>query len=83
MNIDINQSKNEETTKLRHITPILEQKWPRDRILMEYELTSGLGFVARAEKECDVYCPICHKLLHVEEGQVIPRCCGKVMEVME
>ena len=51
--------------------------------MMEYELTSGLGFVARAEKECDVYCPICHKLLHVEEGRVIPRCCGKVMEVME
>lgn len=41
MNIDINQSKNEETTKLRYITPILEQKWPRDKILMEYEFTDG------------------------------------------
>ena len=47
---------------------------------MEYELTSGLGMVIRAEKECDVYCPICHKVLHVLEGEVIPRCCGKVME---
>ena len=46
------------------------------------ELKSGLGTVVRAEKECDVYCPICHKILHVEEGQVIPRCCGKVMQEM-
>ena len=50
---------------------------------MEYELTSSLSTVVRAEKECDIYCPICHKLLHVEEGQVIPRCCGKVMEVLD
>ena len=50
---------------------------------MEYELTSNLGLVARAEKECDVYCPICHKVLHVKEGDVIPRCCGKVMEIWD
>ena len=50
---------------------------------MEYELSSGFGLVVRAEKECDVYCPICHKILHVEVGQVIPRCCGKVMEILE
>ena len=50
---------------------------------IEYELTSSLGLVARADKECDVYCPICHKVLHVKEGDVIPRCCGKVMEVWD
>ena len=50
---------------------------------MEYELKNTFSTVVRAEKECDVYCPICHKLLHVEAGQVIPRCCGKVMEVMD
>lgn len=50
---------------------------------MEMELKSGFQTVVRAEKECDVYCPICHKLLRVEEGQVIPRCCGKPMEVLE
>ena len=44
------------------------------------ELTDGLISVVRAEEECDVYCPICHKILHVEADQVIPRCCGKVME---
>jgi hypothetical protein len=47
------------------------------------ELKSGLGFVVRAEKECDVYCPICHKVLHVKAGDVIPRCCGKPMKVMD
>lgn len=50
---------------------------------MGMELKSGLISVVRAEKECDVYCPICHKILHVEEGQVIPRCCGKPMQVMD
>lgn len=51
---------------------------------MENELKSGLGsFVVKAEKECDVYCPICHKILHVQEGQVIPRCCGKPMQVLD
>lgn len=47
------------------------------------ELKSGLIQVVRAERECDVYCPICHKVLHVDAGQVIPRCCGKTMETMD
>lgn len=38
--------------------------------------------VVRAEKDCTVYCPICHKLLEIKAGQVIPRCCGKTMEIM-
>ena len=50
---------------------------------MEKELQSGLIPVVHAEKECDVYCPICRKLLHVEAGQVIPRCCGKPMKIMD
>ena len=48
---------------------------------LEYELKSGLGSVVRAEKDCDVYCPVCHKVLHIKAGEVIPRCCGRVMEV--
>ena len=39
------------------------------------------SLVQKAEKECDVYCPICHKVLHLKAGEVIPRCCGKPMEV--
>ena len=50
---------------------------------MEYELKHSLGSVVRAEAECDIYCPICHKILHVLPGQVIPRCCGKPMEVLK
>lgn len=50
---------------------------------METELKHTQTWVIRAEKECDVFCPICHKLLHVEAGQVIPRCCGKPMQVMD
>jgi hypothetical protein len=47
------------------------------------ELKTGLISVVRAEKDCEVYCPICHKLLDVKAGEVIPRCCGKVMEILE
>ena len=43
------------------------------------ERKEGLIGVERTEKECDVYCPICRKVLHLEAGQVIPRCCGKPM----
>ena len=39
------------------------------------------SLVQKAEKECDVYCPICHKVLHLQAREVIPRCCGKPMEV--
>ena len=49
---------------------------------MGNERKDGLIPVVQAEKECDVYCSICHKVLHVEADQVIPRCCGKVMEKM-
>lgn len=47
------------------------------------ENSSFSALVVKAEKEMDVYCPICHKILHVLPGQPIPRCCGKVMEPME
>ena len=47
------------------------------------ELKSGLIPVIRAEKECDVYCPVCRKLLHVPEGGVIPRCCGRPMQILD
>ncbi len=43
----------------------------------------GLIGVVRAEEEADYYCPICRKILHVLEGEVIPRCCGKLMEKMD
>jgi len=38
------------------------------------------SLVVRAEEDCQVICPICFKTLQVKKGQVIPRCCGKVME---
>lgn len=55
----------------------------KEDISMENELKRTSVPVVRAEKECDVYCPICHKLLHVKPGDVIPRCCGKVMQVLD
>lgn len=50
---------------------------------METELKNGLIPPVLADRECDIYCPICHKLLHVKAGQVIPRCCGKLMQVLD
>lgn len=39
--------------------------------------------VVRAEKDGTVYCPICHKTLDVKAGEAIPRCCGKLMEILD
>ena len=47
------------------------------------ELKSFSSLVVRAEKDCTVYCPICHKVQEVNAGDPIPRCCGKVMEVQK
>jgi len=47
------------------------------------ELKEGLIPVIRAEKDCQVYCSICHKILDVKGGNPIPRCCGKPMQVMD
>ena len=40
----------------------------------------GLIPVVRAQEDCTVICPICYKQLFIKAGDVIPRCCGKVME---
>lgn len=47
------------------------------------ELGKPLIPTVRAEEDVDVYCPICHKTLHIKAGEVIPRCCGKLMEVVK
>ena len=50
------------------------------------DLDPAWGWNAAAqkmEKEGDVYCPVCRKVLHVVEGQTIPRCCGRVMEMLD
>ena len=46
------------------------------------ELGKPLIPVVRAEKDVDVFCPVCHKMLHIKAGEVIPRCCGRTMEPM-
>jgi len=37
----------------------------------------------RAPYDTDVYCVTCNKTLHVKAGEVIPFCCGKLMEIMD
>lgn len=42
VSIDPDQQKNEETTKLRHITPVISERWQDvDKVLMEYYFTDG------------------------------------------
>jgi hypothetical protein len=50
---------------------------------MDHNANTASAPVVLAEKECDVYCPICRKLLHLEKGQPIPKCCGKPMRVFD
>jgi len=37
----------------------------------------------RVEEDCTVYCTICNKLITLKKGDVIPRCCGKMMEIVD
>lgn len=42
VSIDPDQQKNEETTKLRYITPVISERWQdTDKVLMEYYFTDG------------------------------------------
>ena len=36
-----------------------------------------------APYDTDVYCTICNKTVHVKKGELIPICCGKVMEILD
>lgn len=37
----------------------------------------------RAPYDTDVYCVICNKTQHVKAGEVIPFCCGRLMEILD
>lgn len=37
----------------------------------------------RVEKDESVYCKTCNKLLNLKAGEVIPLCCGSMMEIVE
>lgn len=37
----------------------------------------------RADGDSDAYCKICNKVLVVKAGEVIPLCCGKMMEIID
>lgn len=37
----------------------------------------------RAPYDTDVYCVTCNKTVSVKAGEVIPFCCGKLMEILD
>ena len=37
----------------------------------------------RAPYDTDVYCVTCNKTVHVKAGEVVPFCCGKLMEILD
>ena len=37
----------------------------------------------RAPYDTDVYCVVCNKTQHVKAGEVIPFCCGRLMEILD
>ena len=37
----------------------------------------------RAPYDTDVYCVTCNKTVHAKAGEVIPFCCGKLMEILD
>lgn len=46
--------------------------------------TQDQGFAEiRVDNESDVYCKNCNKVIHLQNGEVIPMCCGKIMEILD
>ena len=37
----------------------------------------------RAPYDTDVYCVPCNKPIHVKAGEVVPTCCGRLMEILD
>ena len=37
----------------------------------------------RAPYDTDVYCVTCNKTIHIKSGEVIPFCCGRLMEILD
>lgn len=37
----------------------------------------------RAPYDTDVYCVTCNKTVHVKSGEIIPFCCGRLMEILD
>ncbi len=37
----------------------------------------------RAPYDTDVYCVTCNKTVHIKAGEVIPTCCGRLMEILD
>ena len=37
----------------------------------------------RAPYDTEVYCVTCNKTVHVKAGEVLPSCCGRLMEILD
>ena len=37
----------------------------------------------RAPYDTDVYCVTCNKTVHIKAGEVVPSCCGRLMEILD
>ena len=37
----------------------------------------------RAPYDTDVYCVTCNKIVHVKAGEILPSCCGRLMEILD
>ena len=47
------------------------------------EAEAAAPIVVRAPYDTDVYCTICNKTVSLKKGDIIPICCGKLMEIMD
>ena len=47
------------------------------------EKEAGAPIELKATFDCEVYCTICNKTQHVKAGELIPYCCGRLMEIID
>ncbi len=48
------------------------------------EVSKGTTYPeVRVDKDCRAYCQTCNKFVELKKGDLIPPCCGKLMEVLD
>jgi hypothetical protein len=71
--------------KLEPVGEYIPQKNTCARFVIEGLQTNTAQAVpeARADQDCTCYCQQCNKYCNLKKNDIIPMCCGKLMEILD